>query len=521
MKFGDKYELLESLTTGAVETFAANDKIRGERVLVHIVECSPPKPNQTTAEWALESFRQVAPDPVGPVLETGKYSGTLYAYLVTKSPDENAVKSWVRRYELQTQDTQESLTIPPPQPIAPIPSPSPAVRDQAPHIPGPMTQLLRDFESQSKVRTEAAPVKEIVLTAAKEPAPAPLPLPNLNMPGGSGLHAAPPWDPVSARQPATPRKEEPIGANSGIYSPQNYAVPPLPEDAPVKDASKPGEFTSFFQGPFRGDGPSDMPSVSSQPVEMPRKSVGDFTAVFGQISPAKPTPEPLESNGNQLPPSSFTGMFEGMGNSPPSVGSPMPGNVSSKGAVPPVAKENLNSPPSFATPSPAVVPNVPQPPIYVPPTVASTPFPSAPVAPPVNPRPAGPSSLAGDGATHAFARPSTEAAPIQPEIDPGPSSYTRIITPAKLRPSTDEANAGNTSMSGGSASPKIAAPEIPKIAPPPMPAPPKIAAPSAPKPPKVPTVDVPPPPSYWPLVLTLTALLFVAVLLVLYFLLRH
>ena len=60
MKFGEKYELLESLTTGAVETFVANDKVRGERVLVHILHGDPQKPNQPTVQWVLDSFRRVA-----------------------------------------------------------------------------------------------------------------------------------------------------------------------------------------------------------------------------------------------------------------------------------------------------------------------------------------------------------------------------------------------------------------------------------------------------------------------------
>lgn len=51
------------------------------------------------------------------------------------------------------------------------------------------------------------------------------------------------------------------------------------------------------------------------------------------------------------------------------------------------------------------------------------------------------------------------------------------------------------------------------------PAMPRMAAPAAPKPGKVaipePTV------SYWPLILTLTVLFFIAVLLVLYFVLKH
>jgi hypothetical protein len=48
---------------------------------------------------------------------------------------------------------------------------------------------------------------------------------------------------------------------------------------------------------------------------------------------------------------------------------------------------------------------------------------------------------------------------------------------------------------------------------------PKLAVPKAPKAPKV---DVPQTPvSYWPLILTLTVLFFIAALLVLYFVLKH
>jgi len=99
MKFAEKYDLQESLTTGAVETFFANDKVRGERVLVHILRCDPRKPNQPTVQWVLEAFRRVAPEPVGLVLEAGPYSGTLYAYLVTKMPDDGALRVWVLQYE--------------------------------------------------------------------------------------------------------------------------------------------------------------------------------------------------------------------------------------------------------------------------------------------------------------------------------------------------------------------------------------------------------------------------------------
>ena len=107
MKFGEKYELLESLTTGGVETFVANDKVRGERVLVHILEGEAQKPNQPTVQWVLEAFRRIAPEPAALVLETGRYSGTLYAYLVTKMPEQAALANWVRLYQSQGRDTQE------------------------------------------------------------------------------------------------------------------------------------------------------------------------------------------------------------------------------------------------------------------------------------------------------------------------------------------------------------------------------------------------------------------------------
>jgi hypothetical protein len=66
--------------------------------------------------------------------------------------------------------------------------------------------------------------------------------------------------------------------------------------------------------------------------------------------------------------------------------------------------------------------------------------------------------------------------------------------------------------------PAMAPPAAPKMPPPPPK--PKIAAPAAPK---VPKVEAPaaPPVSYWPLVITLTVLFFLAVLLVLYFALKH
>src|SRR5580658_5252700 len=176
MKFGDKYELLESLTTGAVETFVANDKVRGERVLVHILHGEPQKPNQPTVQWVLDAFRRVAPEPVGLVLEAGRYSGTLYAYLITKLPEETALRGWVQQYKSRPRDAQETtatLVSPAPESKAPAANPTPTER---PQTTSSVTQLLREFEPPAKSTAPSADPRETWQPSQSVPAP-PLPLP--------------------------------------------------------------------------------------------------------------------------------------------------------------------------------------------------------------------------------------------------------------------------------------------------------------------------------------------------------
>lgn len=524
MKFGDKYELLESLTTGVIETFVANDKVRGERVLVHILDCAPQKPGQSTSEWVLESFRRVAPEPCGPVLETGKYSGTQYAYLVTKPPDETAQKSWVRRYEIQGQDTQETKPLPKPieisvAPIAPLPPPP---TKEPSRTPVSVTQLLRDFDSQIK--------------PAAKPVPPAQPLPNLSLGGeSSGLHSAPPWEPVRSPFSSTP-KEDPRTlppASSREYKDKGFPSSTFPSvtAAAPKDNSKPGEFTSFFQGPFRGDGPSDLPSLSSQPIEPPSTKVGDFTAVFGSMgSNPEQGPAALEESGNiPAPPTSFTGMFKDMERPPRTFNTstplPPPPSVLSSPQVetlpePAKSKESFLSP-AFVSPTPSVAP--PTPGVLPTPPVPNVPDPKAPVA--------RPSTLPGDGATGAFQQPSAKTpTPVMPEAPVGPSPYTQIISREKLTATSADTSAENE-VAASPARGKVAVPAMPKIPgvtppkmppvrmppPPPMP---KVAAPKAPKLPKV-EVPTPPPVSMMPLVITLAVIFLLGVLLVLYFVLKH
>lgn len=374
-----------------------------------------------------------------------------------------------------------------------------------------MTQLFRDYDSLAKSKMPSA-INPPDIPPAR-------PTPSTSLPGESGVHAAVPWDPANARA-SSPREFR-------AATPPTPAKPVAPE-LPVSGArgsGRPGEFTSFFQGPFRGES-SDMPSISSQPIEPPKKNVGEFTALFGQASPpasSSPTPPSAAE-------SSFTSIFKDMPRAQPTFNPPTP----VQGPVIPPSPQPLPSVPSMNV---APFPD----PVFVnpAPTPVLSPTPSTPVVTPpsgvAGERSAPPhqGSLPGDGATGAFMRPSAETAPVPAEAPSGPSPYTQIISRRNLLP--EEAEGDSASSPGaGAGGAKFAAPTMPKVpaaAPPPipkMPPAPKLAPPpkpqlKAPPMPKAPKIDAPAPPSVsmWPLIITLTVLFFLAVILVLFFVLRH
>ena len=505
MKFGEKYELLESLTTGGVETFVANDKIRGERVLVHILECEAQKPNQPTVQWVLDQFRQIAPEPAGLVLETGRYSGTLYAYLVTKMPDEAALTKWVQLYRSQGHDTQDS-----PAPVAKPPAESEfptaeITAKESSRVPGSVTQLFREFDPQAKPRASNV--------ATGEPREPSQPPPNVK----PGVPATPDWDAMSPRM--SPAKLEPNLSSSpdsfsSAFAPRNF---PSEANSPtLPEKPQPGEFTNFFQSPFRVEGPSNIPAISPLPVEPPRKSVGEFTAMFNSPRPEEPSSEAGVA-GNESPGAGFTGWLNnpniasrtsGTAGAPPSGGLPRLSTDSS--AFPSPVQE------SFVPPQPASY-VTPTPPLPAPPAFSIPPLPN----PVIEKHPVAPNVTPSDGATNAFSRPVSEPSPLQPAPLSGPSAYTQVISMKRPAGSAGAQKEGALSSAAPPFS-SVSMPTAPAIAPPPMPAAParpKLAAPPAPKAPKVGLPE--PPVSYWPLILTLTVLFFIAALLVLYFALKH
>ena len=515
MKFGEKYELLESLTTGGVETFVANDKIRGERVLVHILECEAQKPNQPTVQWVLEAFRRVAPEPAALVLETGRYSGTLYGYLVTKMPGEAALTQWVQLYRSQARETQDIPGLAKPTRESESPTAELGAKTPRPQTPNtPSSSIFQDFQATPK------PDKPSVASQdAERPAQ---PMPNVRPAGDrSEIRPAPDWNAVppgiSTQGKSAPGSTSPDSFSSA-FGPRNF--PPEPNPPSVKDSPGPGEFTKFFQGPFRVEGPPETPAASSHPVEPPQRSVGEFTAMFNPPRVDEPIPG-AGTAGNESPGMGFTGFF---GN--PNLASRTPGS-----GTPPssgLPRPTFDEPPAFPAQKEPFVP--PQPVPYITPKpVVAVPAPVFPVPPPppfptpvIEKPPVTPhASSASEGATNAFNRPVTGTPLSQPAPPSGPSPYTQVISVRRpAEPAIPEKQAAPNSPGLGFPAPSM--PSVPAIAPPAIPAAPampKMAVPAAPKPAKVgipePTV------SYWPLILTLTVLFFIAVLLVLYFVLKH
>lgn len=511
MKFGEKYELLESLTTGGVETFVANDKVRGERVLVHILECEAQKPSQPTVQWVLEAFRRIAPEPAALVLETGRYSGTLYGYLVTKMPDEAALTKWVQLYKAQGRETQD---IPVPLAKATPESEAPTADMSAkarPPMPAGVTPPGFKDLSAANLGNRSVPTKEPDYFAQALPQ---------GKPSGdrSEIRPAPDWNTVNpgiaAQGKPGPNRNSPDSFSSA-FDPRNFPSEANPPS--VRDSPGPGEFTKFFQGPFRVEGSAETPAVSAQQVEPPRKGVGEFTAMFNAPVREDPLPEAGVA-GNESPGSGFTGFFNNpnlASRTSGTAGAP-PASVSSRPAFD-------ESPPFPALPKEPFVPPQPipyvasTPVVSVPPVLPLPPFPNPVIEkPPAMPH-AGPAS---EGATNAFNRRPSEA-PSSPPAPPGaPSPYTQVISVRRAAEPTVSEKQAVPNSAGGFPAPSM--PSVPAIAPPPMPvapAMPKMAAPPAPKAAKgaIPQPTV----SYWPLILTLTVLFFIAVLLVLYFALKH
>lgn len=107
MKLTEKYELVEPVTSGRINSFIARDLSTSEQALVHLFECSKPEGTHSPAVWVLQAFRCIAPSPPGMVTEAGTSESGSLAYIITRMPSSAALRAWVQAYKLSTETTQE------------------------------------------------------------------------------------------------------------------------------------------------------------------------------------------------------------------------------------------------------------------------------------------------------------------------------------------------------------------------------------------------------------------------------
>jgi hypothetical protein len=107
LKLTEKYELVEPVTSGRINSFIARDLVTSEQALVHLFECTKQEGTQSPAVWVLQAFRSIAPSPPGLVTEAGTSQSGSLAYVITHMPSSAALRAWVQAYKLSTETTQE------------------------------------------------------------------------------------------------------------------------------------------------------------------------------------------------------------------------------------------------------------------------------------------------------------------------------------------------------------------------------------------------------------------------------
>jgi hypothetical protein len=107
LKLTEKYELVEPVTRGRINSFIARDLSTSEQALVHLFEYAGGKSGQPAAIRVLQAFRCLAPSPPGTVIEAGTSASSSLAYVITLMPSASSLRAWVQAYKLSTETTQE------------------------------------------------------------------------------------------------------------------------------------------------------------------------------------------------------------------------------------------------------------------------------------------------------------------------------------------------------------------------------------------------------------------------------
>ncbi len=256
MNFTEKYEILELLTSGRVNTFLVRERTTREQAVVHSFECPASFSPESRNPAILKHFSALAPMPAESIMEIAFDENSSSAFVVTKVPVADALQSWICAYRSFVGGVADE---PPPA------DSTSAFSQQKGTFGRPFGESEAFQNSACSLNLKSpAPAKA---TGAKEPGAFTREF--LAITGKPQANADSATD-VGLRPPA-PTKNS-TGAEA------------------EKDGT--GEFTSFFRGPFDQPHPTDKPIQYPDPAQTePAPKAGEFTQMFGseiRIDPKDP-----------------------------------------------------------------------------------------------------------------------------------------------------------------------------------------------------------------------------------------
>ena len=458
MSFTEKYELLDLIAENETRTYLARERATVRMVMVHQLLAGPNRIG--LLEMVLRA--RMVPALAGRVqiLDLGEHEGT--PFVVTEIiPGFRTLREWLQAelaYGARAQEGKQGAAS-----KAPPTSPavSEAVRPSAPQtVPAGSFPAPPAPVGREPAR-EPGEFTQLFRVVMHEIRPSGGPAPQRPEPPALGTPAE-----TAARPEAVPGPQQ--------------ASPPQPP--PAQPAHEPGEFTRMFQSGWTAPAPPSHSAPASQAQE-PARQPGEFTRMFQQGLPASPPPAPAVPGPSPVPPplpasgpepGEFTRMFQSPLAPAPLEPPAAPVRPLGSGGMPAPASPGPG--PAWGPPS-AGLSGGPQP------SPGAGEFTRIFGSPGSREQTAPPPSFAGPtagGATQLFASPAAPPPAPAPGVG-GPGEFTRIVS-----------------------------------APPPEAAAPAASAQAAARAP-VRRSSSP----YLPLYLILGAVLLLAVLLVLYFALRH
>ena len=312
MKFAERYEIQEMVTSGRVTTFLARDRNSQEAVVVYTFEVAGTSAAELSTASIISRFSSLAPSPPGIIVKAGFDQASSSAFLTTKMPDQAALQQWVAAYH----SFGKTVPVTPPPMQQPV---SAALSDETAEL---SAADLRAYLAQNNAQKSSQ-------RPTSPPAPA-------KTEGDGGI-----TDIFGLDTPATGAQPQSSGEFTRLFRELNAFEPVRNTKAPA--APRPTTATDATFGQRLGKSPLGQPDATPTPPAAPPgpDSPGAFTREFLGLpgTPAEPVPS---STGVDHPvakqPGAFTREFL-------AASSPTPETAAGK--VPPSPPANAGQPSIF------------------------------------------------------------------------------------------------------------------------------------------------------------------------------